>query len=308
MPLNLNINTHWGIQGAPVAITPTTWEIAEKYILKLVKTEEMVQSNIRLSAVLRAEGIPASHILPLKHGGNYAAAQEGYYFLREKLGGTHITEVFQQDYQTIARQTGIIIAKIHCALMAISDRQADNIFFDEELRGWISSVLSAGGLLTKEEWSKPIDALSSIYPKLQKQQIHRDLHYHNLLFKGTTLTGVLDFDLGKWDARLFDIAYFLLGQLLAQKDLLAIKDKWLTFVSQFLSGYESITVLEKVERDALPLMMQCIELLFVAYWQKNENQEEMQESIKILKFLNQVTGSGLIKGHWMDDAFESDEA
>ncbi|MDR1505347.1 MAG: phosphotransferase [Prevotella sp.] len=32
---------------------------------------------------------------------------------------------------------------------------------------------------------------------MPKQQIHRDLHYGNLLFEGTTLTGVLDFDLGK---------------------------------------------------------------------------------------------------------------
>ena len=102
------------------------------------------------------------------------------------------------------------------------------------------------------------------------------------------MTGVLDFDLGKQDARLFDIAYFLLGQLLGEKDLMAIKDKWLTFVSQFLSGYESIIILEENEKEALPLMMQCIELLFVVFWQNQENQESTEETIEIFKFIERV--------------------
>lgn len=139
--------------------------------------------------------------------------------------------------------------------------------------------------MTKEEWMKPIDALCSIYPQLPKQQIHRDLHYGNLLFEGATLTGVLDFDLGKQDARLFDIAYILVGQLLGQKDLTAVENKWLIFVSQFLNGYESITVLERDEKEALLLMMQCIELLFLAFWQQQKNQKATEETIEIFKFL-----------------------
>lgn len=140
-------------------------------------------------------------------------------------------------------------------------------------------------MLTSEEWFKPIEALGKIYPQLPKQQIHRDLHYGNLLFEGTTLTGVLDFDLGKQDARLFDIAYFLMGQLIDQKDLMAIKDKWLTFISHFLSGYESIIVLEGAEKEALPLMMQCIELLFVVFWLQQANQKATEDAIKVFKFI-----------------------
>lgn len=284
----LDIVTHWGIQGEPVATTPTTWDVAGKYILKLVKSDGNAQSNIRLSAALRADGVPVSHILPLKDGRNYFVTQEGYYLLMEKLGGSHVKEVFHQDYADIAYQTGFIIAKIHCALMKIADMQTDNLPFDEELRGWVRYELSTSSLLTQEEWSKPIESLCSIYPRLPKQQIYRDLHYGNLLFEGITLTGVLDFDLGKQDARLFDIAYFLVGQLLGQKNLTAIKDKWLTFVNQFLRGYESITVLEEVEKEALHLMMQCIELLFVAFWERQANQEGTEETIRIFKFIGQI--------------------
>jgi len=284
----LDIKAYWGIKGEPAATTPTTWDVAGKYILKLVKADRYAQSNVRLSEALRADGVPVSYILLTKDGRDYVVAQEGCYLLMEKLAGNHIREVFQQDYAAIAYQTGIVVAKIHCALMKITDEQKNKTPFNEELRDWITNGLSAGSLLAPEEWSKPIESLCSIYPRLPKQQIHRDLHYGNLLFEGTTLTGVLDFDLGKQDARLFDIAYFLLGQLLGQKDLEAIKNKWLTFVSQFLSGYESITVLEKDEKEALPLMMQCIELLFVVFWQGQANQEATEETIKIFKFIKQV--------------------
>ncbi len=286
----LDIKAYWGMDGDPIVTTPTTWEVAGKYIVKLVKTADNAQSNVMLSAALRADGVPVSHILPLKDGRDYMMTQEGCYLLMEKLGGRHVREVFQLDYAAIAYQTGIIIAKIHCALAKITDKKTDNQPFDEEMRGWIRNGLSKSGLLTQEEWSKPIESLCSIYPRLPKQQIHRDLHYGNLLFEGTTLTGVLDFDLGKQDARLFDIAYFLLGQLLGQKDLLAIKDKWLSFVCQFLRGYESIAVLEEVEKESLLLMMQCIELLFVVFWEEQSNQGETEATIKILKFIEQLIG------------------
>lgn len=79
-----------------------------------------------------------------------------------------------------------------------------------------------------------------------------------------------------------------MGQLLGQKNLTAIKDKWLTFVNQFFRGYESITVLEEVEKEALHLMMQCIELLFVAFWERQANQEGTEETIRIFKFIGQI--------------------
>jgi hypothetical protein len=49
-----------------------------------------------------------------------------------------------------------------------------------------------------------------------------------------------------------------LGQLLEQTNLSAIKDRWLIFNRGFLSGNESITLLEREEKVSLPFMMQCI--------------------------------------------------
>lgn len=285
----LDISTYWDIQGELVAMvtTPTTWDINGKYILKNVKTENYAQNNVRFSKALRAEGIPVSSYIPLKAGDDYVITQDGCYLLMEKLAGSHIRDIFQQDYESIAFEVGVIIAKIHNALTTITHEKGKNVTFDEELRGWIHKGLSASNLLTQDEWKKPMEVLLEIYPSLPHQQIHRDLHYGNLLFEENRLTGVLDFDLGKHDARLFDIAYFLLGQLMEQNDLLAIKDRCFIFIQRFLSGYESITLLEREEKEALPFMMQCIELLFIVFWEQKLNKEAAMESVRIFRFLNE---------------------
>lgn len=286
--MTADIMKFWGLTEEPVATTPTTWEVAGKYILKSVGTENAALNNLRLTAALRSHGVPVPHIMKAADGRDYILAEAGCYLLMEKLTGNHIKEVFEQDYASIAYETGIVIGKIHCAFMTVSDNKIGINPFYQELTGWISRELSCSSLLTKEEWSGPMEKLCSIYPQLPRQQIHRDLHYGNLLFEGTTLTGVLDFDLGKQDARLFDIAYFLSGQLQGIKDLMAIKQKWIQFISQFLSGYESMIVLENDEKKALPLMMQCIELLFIGFWQQQANQEAAAETLRIFKFMEHV--------------------
>ena len=69
---------------------------------------------------------------------------------------------------------------------------------------------------------------------------------------------------------------------------MAIKHKWIRFISRFLSGYESMIILENNEKKALPLMIQCIELLFIAFWQQQENQEAVAETLRIFKFVEHV--------------------
>jgi hypothetical protein len=73
----LDIKAYWGIKGEPAATTPTTWDVAGKYILKLVKADSYAQSNVRLSEALRADGVPVSHILLTKAGRAYAAFTPG---------------------------------------------------------------------------------------------------------------------------------------------------------------------------------------------------------------------------------------
>lgn len=279
---------NWPVTGELSVLTPTTWDIAGKYILKRVGTEAGARNNVRFSNVLRAHDVPVSQLLPTRDGGEYIATPEGCYLLMEKLGGSHITDIFNRDYAAIAYQTGIIVARIHRALRTITDEPVKSTPFDLELRGWIREALAGSELLKPEEWEEPIETLCGLYPQLPKQEIHRDIHYGNLLFEGNVLTGVLDFDLGKQDARLFDLAYFLLGQLLGQRDLGAIEERWLVFARKFLEGYGMIAELEESEIESLPLMMQCIEYLFIAFWYEQENKDAMEETLKILRFIERV--------------------
>lgn len=55
-----------------------------------------------------------------------------------------------------------------------------------------------------------------------------------------------------------------------------------------MEGYESRNKLETCEKEALPLMMQCIELLFVAYWQQQGNRKAAEEAADMFRFVGRL--------------------
>ncbi|MBE5992126.1 MAG: hypothetical protein E7247_07015 [Paenibacillaceae bacterium] len=75
----------WGLTEEPVAATPTTWEVAGKYILKSVGTKNAALNNIRLTAALRSHGVPVPHIMKTTDGRDYILAEDGCYLLWKNL-------------------------------------------------------------------------------------------------------------------------------------------------------------------------------------------------------------------------------
>ncbi|MBE5979967.1 MAG: hypothetical protein E7249_12615 [Paenibacillaceae bacterium] len=78
----------WGLNEEPVATTPTTWEVAGKYILKSVGTENAALNNIRLTTALRSHGVPVPQIMKTTDYRDYLLADDGCYLLMEKLAIT----------------------------------------------------------------------------------------------------------------------------------------------------------------------------------------------------------------------------
>ena len=214
---------------------------------------------------------------------------EGFYLLMKKLPGEHIWDVFSQDYRGIADTTGQVTADIHSALASIKGVPEHVQTMEEELRGWVHTELATGIWVSNDDWATLTQSLFSLYPALPKQYIHRDLHYGNMLFEGNQLTGILDFDLGKWDARLFDLAYFLLGQLLGYQEHM-VQQQWLCFIHDYVAAYEKNLPLQQVEKAALALMMQGIELLFVAFWQQQGQPKEAEEALALYSFAKRNAG------------------
>ncbi len=85
--------------------------------------------------------------------------------------------------------------------------------------------------------------------------------------------------------RIFDIAYFLLG-LLADKEYNRLSDdSWLIIVQETIRGYEEYISLLDYEKIALPTVMKCIELLFVAYFTNERDPARAKDAADIFNFV-----------------------
>lgn len=78
--------------------------------------------------------------------------------------------------------------------------------------------------------------------------------------------------------RIFDICYFLTGLLAEETDDTFTKMEWIENVKSVIAGYESILLLSEKEKEAIPCVMESIEILFAAY--------SPEPSVSVKKFLS----------------------
>ena len=127
--------------------------------------------------------------------------------------------------------------------------------------------------------------MADIYDKLPVQLIHRDVHFGNFLFEKGKFSGYIDFDLSQRNIRIFDICYFLLGLLSEEVKLEITREQWFVIVKNVFAGYESKVELTEDEKYAVPYVMECIELLFVAYFESINDVHCAEDASKIYDFV-----------------------
>lgn len=164
---------------------------------------------------------------------------------------------------------GCAIARLHLAFLKCEKevKFGDNSLL-EEMEGWIQDSLSKNDwqIISKEEYIRTLEQLRMVYDLLPKQLIHRDVHFGNFLFLEGNFSGYIDFDLTQKNIKILDICYFLTGLLAEEAHEPLSQSEWLEIVKAALSGYESITRLLAAEKEAIPCVMECIEILFAAYF------------------------------------------
>ena len=159
----------------------------------------------------------------------------------------------------------------------------------DEMNGWVKSNLDANGwkYISKEEYEKIVLQLEKVYDNLPVQLIHRDVHFGNFLFSDGKFSGYIDFDLSQRNIRIFDLCYFLLG-LLSEEEKLEITDElWFEFVRKVFVGYERKLKLTEVEKRAVPCVMECIELLFVSYFENINDVRCAEDAYRIFAFVKE---------------------
>ena len=257
----------WGIEIDQIErIYTSAWQINGKYIIKIYDEKSQLERNISILTILSECDIPVAEIVPTMRDEKYVEYNGKYFFVSKKLTGSSNDDI--RDIE-LARQMGSAIARLHRAFIECEKKIE---FWDNsllaEMQGWIKDRLKANEwqIISEDEYSKVTEQLQQAYDILPKQLIHRDVHFGNFLFTDDKISGYIDFDLSQRNIRIFDLCYFLTGLLAEETELPLTPDEWLHMVSVVLEGYESIQALTAQEKEAVPCVMKCIEILFVAYY------------------------------------------
>ncbi|MBD5482488.1 MAG: phosphotransferase [Lachnospiraceae bacterium] len=266
-------------------IYPSAWEVNHSYVIKMYEDKKQLERNIKISEILSDCDIPVVTIVHTKTGEKYASHQNHYFLLSKKLRGSNITDLKDR---TMAQKMGCAIAQLHTAFMKCEKELEfwDNSLL-KEMKGWIRENLANNKwkILYEEEYSKTVDLLESVYDFLPKQLIHRDVHFGNFLFFEGQLSGYIDFDLSQRNIRIFDICYFLTGLLAEETEDSFTKIEWIENIRSVIAGYESILPLSEKEKTAIPCVMECIEVLFVAYFIGMNDTKHANDAYEVFRFI-----------------------
>jgi Ser/Thr protein kinase RdoA (MazF antagonist) len=281
----------WGLSNEVVTLLHagednSTWSVGDKYILQ--HKPNSAQHSIQLANLLMENGIPAAVYVKTISGD--WTTPDGTHCLMEKVEGLHVD--FYESPELI-RELGRGLALLHAAFLKLEPRLhcKDNNFIGE-WNSWIKPGLSgvSDSLVQRTE-----EQLFGLYEKLPRCPIHRDVHAQNVLFNNGKISGWLDFDLNRKDARIFDLAYLLAGLLVGKIDNPPMIEIWRTLYRDVLAGYNEISALTAAEIEALPVLMVAIELLFVTFWSSKGNTKGRAEALALAEWINKFPNSAFLQ-------------
>lgn len=276
----------WGIEkGQLRQIYSSTWEINHSYVVKIYDDIDQLKRNVKISNILSTCNIPVADIVLTKTGEEYAAHGDVYFLMSRKLQGSIVSNIKDK---IMVHEMGRAIARLHEAFIQC---ETELEFWDnsllEEMRGWVRETLSENGwqIIGEKEYEKTVEALEDVYDALPKQLIHRDVHFGNFLFFEGDLSGYIDFDLSQRNIRIFDICYFLTGLLVEETEDALTENEWLENVKAAIAGYESISTLLPEEKNAVPCVMECIEILCAAYFISVKDMKRADDACRVFHLI-----------------------
>ncbi len=280
------ILNNWNIQGEVKQIYSSAWSVSEEYVIKVYSEQSSMNRNIIILKTLHQTGIPVAEVLPTNTGRDYCEDGENYYVMTRRLPGSNLGSLGQEPKEICFRM-GSVIGRLHLAFQKCEEELTFwNNSLLKEMTGWVRESLkeSEWRYVREEEYHQAVTKLQSVYDGLPRQLIHRDVHLGNFLFDKNVFSGYIDFDLSQKNIRIFDIAYFLLGILSEEGNNDIDRELWFDLVGETVRGYEEQLRLTDEEKEALAVVMQCIELLFTAYFFSIKDEKCAEDAAGLFRF------------------------
>lgn len=280
---------NWNLDNKAIKqIYDTTWQIGDDYVLKTYTDLEMLKRNLTTVYTLNRMSIPVGSTVKTANGEDFVIYNGVCYFLSKKLKGSNLVKI--SNTETYGLMLGKIIADLHLAFQKC-EKEMDfwsNSFLDE-MNGWVKENFANKnwGMISKEEYENVISNLEKYYNSLPVQLIHRDVHFGNFLFDKGQFSGYIDFDLSQRNIRIFDLCYFMLGVLSEKEKFEITTDKWFDLLKFVFTGYNNVISLTDEEKQVVPYVMECIELLFVSYFYSVDDTILAKNAFDIYSFIKE---------------------
>lgn len=282
-----HIITNWNITN-PIftQIYDTAWQIGNEYILKVYENPDMLERNIKIITILDNMEIPTGKIILSKKETTYIHDDKYYYILLEKMQGSNIVSL--KNNLALAAEMGEILARLH---IAFKECEIQNEFWDNsllnEMNGWVRNFFqdTSWKYIDEKDFDKTVLNLKNLYDKLPVQLIHRDVHFGNFLFAQGRFSGYIDFDLSQRNIRIFDLCYFCIGLLSEEEYMDITKEEWFELLGNVFMGYRRKLALSLEEIQAVPYVMESIELLFAAWFFGEKDLKCAKDAIELYKFV-----------------------
>lgn len=281
-----HILTNWNITNpAFIQIYDTAWQIGNEYILKVYENVSLLERNIKIITILDNMKIPTGKIIPSKKETAYIHDDKYYYILLQKMQGSNIVTL--KNNLALAVEMGEILARLHIAFKECEtqDNFWNNSLLDE-MNGWIRDFFqnTSWKYIDEKVFNTTVLNLKNLYDKLPVQLIHRDVHFGNFLFSQGKFSGYIDFDLSQRNIRIFDLCYFCIGLLSEEEHMDITKEEWFELLNSVFMGYQKHLALSLEEIQAVPYVMESIELLFAAWFFGEKDLKCAEDAISLYKF------------------------
>lgn len=206
----------------------------------------------RVVAWLGKEGVPVSAPIPASNGRVQLEIDNVSLALQEKIEGT-ILDVCESSQ---VRAAGATLARVHETLAAYPGSLQSPTLHPPQgtlsslVRGWLDGDRSHVPTAALQALEEAID--SGLDDALPNQMLHGDFRCTNILWSGTEVSGVLDFDEARIGPRIDELARsaVLLGTQYRDWNPVSAEVR-----SIFLDGYASVSALTPAEVRWWPVLV-----------------------------------------------------
>lgn len=278
---------HWGLENSPVSnviyegsnqVSENEFTVGEEFVLKVSGLPGGLARHMEIAKALDEAGLQAP--LPVASKAGELMVQEGdvYAILCRRMQGTKMSgrEMFTTGDVAAAYRFGTVIGKLHTALAKLDAGLCQENHLYDTVRDWALPTVQKKINLPLEEVAEYQKQFGTVYEKLPKQIIHRNMNLSYVYLDGEEMAGVTDFELSEYSIRLFDVCYAATGILSENfADTEENMQKWIKLYQNIVRGYDEVVGLTEEEKQVLPYVVFSIQLICVAYFADKEQFAEL---------------------------------